>query len=319
MFNCRNQKKNTFDWKGTLKSKFSAHCNFPSVVFESQSLLLTVSLLKCVIKMSRCQASYSKLLSHHNPDLSTGCPFLLPLISFFNFTLKRQTSASWCLKWLTISLTCCLVSAQWVESLPPACPRTWLEHCPQTSASTSTPSSRWTILKSTRWRSTACTCSMTRTWSLPTPPRRTRSASTGSNCRSCAGVRMLPGRSLHLGGGFVDLFSVDFPHRPTTIKTHKRAFKRTDQKWVKTAAGLASLQEVVCDWRQWSYGMNNVHGSVTTISFFQNDTSSYDLFYIVFILRELDHTGRRSLVSLFSINDWRNYLQYTYHSRVNIE
>lgn len=75
----------------------------------------------------------------------------------------------------------CLPFVQWVESLPPVCPRTWLAPFPQTSALMSTPSSHWTIWKSTHWRLMACTCSMTRTWSLLTQPQRTRFASTGSN------------------------------------------------------------------------------------------------------------------------------------------
>lgn len=75
----------------------------------------------------------------------------------------------------------CLPFVQWVESLPPVCPRTWLAPFPQTLALMSTPSSHWTIWKSTHWRLMACTCSMTRTWSLLTQPQRTRFASTGSN------------------------------------------------------------------------------------------------------------------------------------------
>lgn len=73
-------------------------------------------------------------------------------------------------------------SLQSVESLPPACSRTWRAPWPQTSASTSTPSSPWTTWNSTRWRWTASTCSTTRTWSSLTPPQRTPFASTGSNC-----------------------------------------------------------------------------------------------------------------------------------------
>lgn len=139
----------------------------------------------------------------------------------------------------TFFLLAFLVSAQWVESLPPACPRTSPARCPQMSALISTPSSRWTIWKSTRWRSTACTCSTTQTWSLPTRPQRKRFASTGSNNRSCTGVWMPWHRGgsvgLHLRGLKTERLSgarrrrprqgrAVIPHRPTTIKPLKIAF-----------------------------------------------------------------------------------------------
>lgn len=212
----------------------------------------------------------SQWLSNHNPDLSTFCLFLL-LISTGKSSLK--TSKRWLLSSTAfnfIFFLTCFVSPQWVESLPPACPRTLLARCPQMSALILTPSSRWMIWKSTHWRLMACTCSMTRTWSLLTLPQRTRFASTGCNHRSRTGVWMLLlwGWWWLCGGTTASRISGAHwlrPRQGRALIPHQPGCwcGRRTEMFVKTAASPPSLQSRKHDFN-WSYCMNDVRGSVTT-------------------------------------------------------
>lgn len=135
-----------------------------------------------------------------------------------------------------------------------------------------TPSSRWTIWKSTRWRWTACTCSTTQTWSLLTRPQRKRFALTGSNNR-CVGV-VASGRehgfaSVRIknletsSGKSRDSTPTDHNQTPeeSFLKKENRSLLE-DTLFLETSASPPSLQDQKTLY-DWSYGMNYVHGSVT--------------------------------------------------------